>query len=188
MSPEVYKFSKCFSMLEIFISDHSGMCMVFRVRSAVGVGDRAAHVCRARQCVNKLVLRWKPERALAYACNIVSNAEVMKQFDEAEKDKRVDVLAFCIRSLIVQAASSREVGMSAPARCPLMRERKRKGPLSPVWFDAECSEKRSAFRDAVKRGEAVHACQFLKKESARTNRRKKHWYTRRLCCCCCCCF
>jgi len=139
MSPEVYKLSKRFKMLKNFISDHSGLSMVFRVRSAMGGDERTAHVCRAGQCVNKQVLRWKPERALAYACNIVNNAELMKQFDEAEKDKRVDVLAFCIRSLIMQAASSREVGMSSPARCPLVRERQRRGPLNPVWFDADLS-------------------------------------------------
>ena len=61
----------------------------------------------------------------------------------------VDKLAFCVRSLIVQAASSRAAGMSAQARCVFKRERSRKGPLDPVWFDWECWEKRKKFIEAV---------------------------------------
>ena len=43
--------------------------------------------------------------------------ELLAQFDEAERAGDVDKLAFCVRSLIVQAASIRAVGMSARARC-----------------------------------------------------------------------
>ena len=63
-----------------------------------------------------------------------------------------------MRSLIVQAASSRAVGMSAQARCVFKRERSRKGPLNPAWFNWECWEKRKECIEAVKRGDAKHAC------------------------------
>ena len=57
----------------------------------------------------------------------------------------VDKLAFCVRSLIVQAASSRAVGMSAQDRCVFKHERSRKGPMNLVWFDWECWEKRKVY-------------------------------------------
>lgn len=183
MSSEVYGLAKRFEMIENFVSDHSGLSVFFKVKSKVGEAASAsscAHVCRREMCANKLVLRWKPERAFVFAQHIIHNDALMTQFEEAERDKAVDKLAFCVRSLIFQAASSREVGMSAFPKCPFARERKRKGPLNPIWFDEECAEKRFAFREAVQRGEAKHACRFLKKESARTNRRKKRWHTRQL--------
>jgi predicted dinucleotide-utilizing enzyme len=71
------------------------------------------HVCRIGQCVNNLVLRWQHEKADVYARHISDNMELLAQFDEAERAGDVDKLAFCVRSLIVQAASSRAVGMSA---------------------------------------------------------------------------
>jgi len=52
-----------------------------------------------------------------YARHISENIELLAQFYEAERAGDVDKLAFCVRSLIVQAASSRAVGMSAQARC-----------------------------------------------------------------------
>ena len=92
-------------------------------------------------CQN-LVLRWQHEKAHVHARHISENMELLAQFDEAERAGDVDKLAFCVRSLIVQAASSRAVGMSAKARCVFKRERSRKGPLDPRWFDWECWEKR----------------------------------------------
>ena len=41
--------------------------------------------------------------------------------------------------------------VDAQARCVFKRERSRKGPLDPVWFDWECWEKRKKFIEAVKR-------------------------------------
>ena len=67
-----------------------------------------------------------------YARHISENMELLAQFDEAERAGDVDILAFCVRSLIVQAANSRAVGMSAQARCVFKRERSRKGPMNPV--------------------------------------------------------
>ena len=98
--------------------------------------------CRIGQCVNNLVLRWQHEKAHVYARHISENMELLAQFDEAERAGDVDKLVFCVRSLIVQAASSRAVGMSAQAWCVFKRERSRKDSLNPVWFDWECWEKR----------------------------------------------
>ena len=108
-----------------------------------------------------------------YARHISENMELLAQFDEAERAGDVDNLAFCVRSLIIQAASSRAVGMSAQARCVFRRERSRKGPMNSVWFNWECWEKRKNFIEAVKRGDAKQACKSLKKESDSYNRRMK---------------
>jgi hypothetical protein len=43
----------------------------------------------------------------------VKSSAYNRWFDEAERASDVDKLAFCVRLLIVQAASSRAVGMSA---------------------------------------------------------------------------
>ncbi len=34
----------------------------------------------------------------------------------------------------------------------------------PVWFDAECKHKRRVYVEAVRTGQAVHACKHFKKE------------------------
>ena len=75
--------------------------------------------CVGLVCVNNLVLCWQHEKAHVYARHISENMELLVQFDEAERAGDVDKLAFCVRLLIVQAASSRAVGMSAQARCVL---------------------------------------------------------------------
>jgi len=181
LSPDVYKLVDHFEMIDTRASDHAGLSTAFRLSGVEREGIHAEHhVCKAGQCVNKLVLRWQQDKAQVYAEHIRDNVELLAQFDDAEKIEDVDKLAFCVRSLIVQAASSRSVGMSAHARCAFKRERKRKGPLNPVWFNEECWEKRKAFIEAVKRGEARHACRFLKRKSASCNRRMKRWHTRQL--------
>jgi len=103
-------------MWDTCASDHAALSTEFR-ENAVG-GESANtkhHVCRIGQCVNNLVLRWQHEKADVYARHISENMELLAQFDEAERAGNVDKLAFCVRSLIVQAASSRAVGMSAQA-------------------------------------------------------------------------
>eukprot|EP00983_Pelagomonas_calceolata_P080631 1155225-Pelagomonas_calceolata.AAC.3 len=102
-------------------------------------------------------------------------------FQEAEPANDVSKLAFCVRSLIVQAASSRAVGMKSLDKCAFVGAKKQKGPLSPVWFNQECRMKRKMSIEAVKRGEAKHACQFLRKESRRCNRVTKRCYKRQQC-------
>eukprot|EP00983_Pelagomonas_calceolata_P052548 1142885-Pelagomonas_calceolata.AAC.1 len=105
----------------------------------------------------------------------------LSPFQEAESAGDVDKLAFCVRSLIVQAASDRAVGMTSLAKCAFVHARKQKGHLSPVWFNEEYQMKRKMFIEAVKRGEAKNACQFLRKESRRCNRATKRSYKRQQC-------
>ena len=47
----------------------------------------------------------------------------------------------------------------------------------PPWFDVHCKEKRRLFRTAVQDSQAVHACNFAKKESRAQTRRAKRVYT-----------
>ena len=155
--------------------------MAFKVGGHSGsMSDEAErkHVCQAGLCDKKLMLRWNHDKAIAFAQHIVSNVELRHQFDEAEADGDADKLASCVRSLIVQAASDGAVGMSSLAKCALVRAKKQKGPLSPVWFNDECRMKRKLFIEAVKRGEAKHACRFLRMESRRCNRRTKRCHKR----------
>jgi len=184
LSPAVYKSMKGFDMIDNLASDHCGLSMLFKVGGRTGSMDAAPerdHVCKAGLCGNKLILRWSQEKALAFTEHIVNNVELLNQFQEAESAGDVDKLAFCVRSLIVQAASDRAVGMTSLAKCAFVRARKQKGPLSPVWFNEECRMKRKMFIEAVKRGEAKHACQFLRKESRRCNRATKRSYKRQQC-------
>ena len=181
LSPALYKLAQAFQMLDTFASDHCGLSMAFKVAGNAGgmnAPTEGKHVCQAGLCDNKLTLRWEHDRTFAYAQHLVNNAELLHQFDEAEAAGDADKLAFCVRSLIVQAASDRAVGMSSFSKCALMRAKKQKGPLSPVWFNDECRLKRKWFIEAVKRGEAKHACMFLRRESKRCNRRAKRRHQR----------
>lgn len=80
--------------------------MQLRFSSDAQSEERVHHVCQSGRCINKLV-RWKQERVHAYMEHIQDNDELLAQFEEAEEDNDVDMLAFCIRSLIAQAANSR---------------------------------------------------------------------------------
>ena len=181
LSPGLYKLVHHFEMKDTRASDHAGLSTEFRVNGVGGeVVNSHHHVCKVGKCVNNLVLRWQHEKAQVYARHIMGNVELLAQFDEAEKSGDVDKLAFCVRSLIVQAASSGTVGMSAQARCAFKRESSRKSPLNPVWFDWECWEKREKFKEAVKSGKAKNACRYLKKQSDSCNRKVKRRYTRQL--------
>ena len=169
-------------MVDNFASDHCGLSMVFDVGGREGSMDAKHefrdHVCRAELCENKLILRWDQEKALAYAEHLANNVVLLNQFQEAESAGDVDKLAFCVCSMVVQAASDRTVGMTSLARCSFVRAKKQKGPLSPIWFDEHCKLRRSQFLAAVRRGEAKHACQFLRRESRRCNRRTKRCHER----------
>ena len=119
LSPALlYKLVCSFKMWDTCASDHAALSTEFRVNVVGGESANTKHhVCRIGQCVNNLVLRWQHEKADVYARHISENIELLAQFYEAERAGDVDKLAFCVRSLIVQAASSRAVGMSAQARC-----------------------------------------------------------------------
>eukprot|EP00983_Pelagomonas_calceolata_P012525 401923-Pelagomonas_calceolata.AAC.1 len=54
------------------------------------------------------MLRWNQEKALAFTEHLVNNVELLDQSQEAESAGDVNKLAFCVHSLIVQAASDRE--------------------------------------------------------------------------------
>eukprot|EP00983_Pelagomonas_calceolata_P002304 78384-Pelagomonas_calceolata.AAC.1 len=58
--------------------------------------------------------------------------ELLNQFQEAESAGDVGKLTFCVRSLIVQAASDTTVGMTSLAKC----EKKRKAYASQVQLRA----------------------------------------------------
>eukprot|EP00967_Tisochrysis_lutea_P104091 scaffold157713_cov20-Tisochrysis_lutea.AAC.3 len=68
----------------------------------------------------------------AYTEQLVNNVELLDQFQEAESAGDDDKLAFCARSLIVQVASIRAVGMTSLAKCSFVRAKKQKVPVSPV--------------------------------------------------------
>ena len=120
-------------MWDTCASDHAALSTELRVNVVGGECVNTKHH-GIGQCVNNLVLRWQHEKDHVYARHILENMELLSQFDEAERAGGVDKLAFCVCSLIVQAASSRAVGMSAQARCVFKRECSRKGPLNPVLF------------------------------------------------------
>lgn len=85
---------------------------------------------------------------------------MLAQFSEEEKHKIVDTLAFCICPLMVQAASSRTVIMSAIGKCAFVRECKRKGPVIPRLFGNECEYKHRVIEWAVTGGEWWLACRL----------------------------
>ena len=112
-----------FKMWDMCASDHAALSTEFRLYVVGGESATTKHhVCRIGQCVNNLILCWQQEKAHVCARHISENMELLAQFDEAERACDLDKLAFCVRSLIVQAASSRAVGMSAQARCVFKRE------------------------------------------------------------------
>eukprot|EP00983_Pelagomonas_calceolata_P121879 1160846-Pelagomonas_calceolata.AAC.1 len=148
---------KGFNMINNFASDHyDGLSMVFEVGGRTGSMD--AGLERTMRRLLHIICKYETE-------HLVNNVELLNHFQEAESAGDVDKHAFFVRSLIVQAASDRAVGMTSLAKCAFIRAGKQEGPLSPIWFDEQCRLKRNLFIAAVKRGEAKHACQFLRKES-----------------------
>ena len=101
--------------------------------------------------------KWRPERAGAYAEVLTEQIELQEQFESAIERGDIDCACFCIRSMVDQAASYRRVGMTEfVSVCAHLRGKG--GAHSPTWFDAECKEKRRALREAVRTGQATHAC------------------------------
>ena len=85
------------------------------------------------------------------------------QFEQAITDGNHEVACFCLRSLIVQAASDYRVGMAGQVSvCGPLRAAQ-KGQHSPPWFDAVCKEERPAFMKALNTGQPLHARDILKK-------------------------
>eukprot|EP00983_Pelagomonas_calceolata_P123439 1161004-Pelagomonas_calceolata.AAC.4 len=84
LSPALYKSAKAFEMFYNFASDYCGLSLVFQGACAgsMSTGTERNHVCKVGLCDNKPILRWNHEKALAQ--HLVSNAELMSQFEEVE--------------------------------------------------------------------------------------------------------
>jgi len=122
--------------------------------------------------------KWRPERAEAYAEVLTEQIELQEQLESAIGRGDIECACFCIRSMVDQAASDRRVGMTEfVSVCAHLRGKG--GAHSPPWFDAECKEKRTALREAVRSGQATHACEFLRRRYKVHVRWAKRVYTRR---------
>eukprot|EP00983_Pelagomonas_calceolata_P077098 1153718-Pelagomonas_calceolata.AAC.1 len=78
--------------------------LAFSQKGSMDVETKRNHVCKAGLFDNKLTLCWKHDKDFAY----------IKQLSAGDVDK----LAFCVRLLIVEAASEKDVGMA------LLKEKK----------------------------------------------------------------
>jgi exonuclease III len=182
MSSRVYEAAEGARILPVqHISDHCVLSMNFRVDNAGCEGtdwNLIPHVCKGG-CGSKMVLKWIPERANAYAEVLANNKEIQEQFESAVEEADHEKACFCLRSMIVHAATDYRVGMSKSVSvCAPWRDG-RIGSRYPPWFDAMCKEKMSNFRKAVQTGFAVHACQFARRQFRTTARRAKRAYTKR---------
>jgi len=76
------------------------------------------------------------------------------QFAQALEEREHEKACFCLRSMIVHAASDFRVGMGKQISvCAPLCGKNRVRDLP--WFDAHCKEKRRLFRTAVQGGQAV---------------------------------
>jgi hypothetical protein len=110
-------------------------------------------------------LVWKPEQQQAHVEQLEENEKMQVQFEGAVDTGNVDTAAFCLRSWIWQAASEHCVDMTKFQTCIVCNNDK--GVRRPVWFDSECKQKRRLFVEAVRSGQAVHACKHYKKKSTK---------------------
>ena len=169
MSPELFQ---CVQRSEIKIpdvqsSDHCELSLFFKVKEDAACADWEVgpeHVCGRGMCTSKLSLVWKPEQQQAYIEQLEKNEEMQVQFEDAVDAGNVDTAAFCLRSWIWQAASEHCVDMTKFQTC-IFRKNDKGVRRRPVWFDSECKQKRRLFVEAVRSGQAVHACKQLKKST-----------------------
>jgi exonuclease III len=160
--------------------DHCAISMCFNIDDTacthVDLALKHKHVCKPGGCGSKLSLKWKPERAQIYAQVLLANSEIQDQFKQAIEAADVEKACFCVRSMVEHAASDRGVGMARHVSvCASLRPKRAR---NPPWFDAECMAKRRALLDAVRSGQAVHACQFLRKQFRLQTRRAKRAHTK----------
>ena len=97
------------------------------------------------------------------------------RFAQALEERDHEKACFCLRSMIVHAASRVGMGKQISVCAPLCGKNRVR---DPPWFDAHCKDKRRLFRTAVQDGQAVHACRFAKKEYRVQTRRAKRAYTK----------
>ena len=182
MSSDVFGIAERVDIGEALeISDHCTLSVTFGcVNADVRGVDRAfhdTHVCKRGGCGTKMRWTWRPERQLEYAEVLLEQTELHEQFEQAVANKDIEGACFCLRSMIDQAASDRRVGMTDfVSVCAHLR--RRGGAHSPPWFDAECAEKRRLLREAVRSGQAAHACDFLRKDYKVHVRWAKRVFTR----------
>jgi len=160
------------------LTDHGSITLSFNVPDflpGVDWSTEPDHVCGRGVCASKLNLFWKQERQALYVDELEKNLEMPVQLEAALEAGNVDTACFCLRSWIMQAATEPHVGMCKMQQC-IFRRTEKHGIRRPVWFDAQCRLKRRCFFEAVKSGGAVHACQYLKKESKKQNRRARRAY------------
>mmetsp|Transcript_418 Transcript_418/g.1002 ORF Transcript_418/g.1002 Transcript_418/m.1002 type:complete len:905 (+) Transcript_418:594-3308(+) len=180
VSPSLFKCAQksdiCAPILDT--TDHGSITVVFRIPDVVPNVDwtpSPEHVCGMGRCASRLSLTWKHERQLAYVEELERNLEMLVQLEAALDAGNIDTACFCLRSWIMQAASEQTVGMYRVQACVFKRTEKH-GIKRPVWFDDQCRLKRRLFIQAVQSGQAVHACQFLKKEYKKQTRRARRAY------------
>ena len=163
MSSKVYGDAQSARIAPVrHISDHCTMSLVFHVDDVSFDADwtlQTSHVSGG--CGTKFVLKWNPERAGIYGEVLADSSVMQDQFAQALEERNHEKACFCLRSMIVHAASKFRVGMGKCVCAPLCGKN---GVRDQPWFDAHCKEKRRLFRTAVQDGQAVHACKFAKKE------------------------
>ena len=96
------------------ISDHCTMSLVFRVDDVSFNADwtlQTAHVCSSGGCGIIFLLKWNPERAGIYGEVLADSTVMQDQFAQALEKRDHEKACFCLRSMIVHAASDFRVGM-----------------------------------------------------------------------------
>jgi hypothetical protein len=156
------------------------MSLVFSVDDVNFNADwtlQTAHVCSSGGCGSNLALKWNPELAEIYGEVLADSTVMQDQFAQSLEEREYEKACFCLRSMIVHAASNFRVGMGKQISVcgPLCGKNRVR---DPPWFDAHCIEKRRLFRTAVQGGQAVHVCKSAKKEYRVQMRRAKRAYTK----------
>ena len=106
---------ECYVEPIVPLMDHASLSVVFNVTHECAPKvdwHPHKHVCRPGGCGERLLLRWVPFTAGAYVAKLLENHEMDAQFSAALEEQDVDKTCFCLRSLIVQAASEPDVGMA----------------------------------------------------------------------------
>ena len=186
MSDKVFGAAVHVDIMDVpYISDHMPMSMSYAV-AAAGLMNadwamNRAHVCvpGSRGCGSKIVLNWRPERAEAYVAALEENADMQDQFHHAIAAGNHEVACFCLRSMIVQAASDYRVGMARQVSVCAHLRAKQQRTHNPPWFDIACKENLRSLREAVRSGQPVHALEIVRRRYKIQVRWSKRVYTHR---------
>jgi hypothetical protein len=156
MTPNLYNkvvYTKVQAM-ETRISDHLSVDIHFSANRQgllinADLGD-GTHVCDT-DCFRSSI-KWNPEKAEAYATQILANIDLKSAYQEAIADNDVEGANNVLRQLIHTAA--REVGMGKKSSCLFYNhgKRVRAGMRKAPWFDDACKAKKAAFLTAFRQG------------------------------------